>query len=205
MRDFLSGVVARHGTRMGLSEFRAAMCDDASLNALLQDLADLHGKLYSKYAGQGGVNLQSFLRLAEAAAPTVLRPRATSVFVQSMPVEAVYLADHAKVLDPSALQEALLRLGFLVEDAKTQAGRALMGAELSTSLTRMSPARLPCGRRSKGWSRPRPPRASAPSRKRTAAVIQACTRAAERRTRRRSPSRRRSMAGGRRAIAEMYR
>ena len=142
VKEFFETVLVPHAMHVGLTEFRAAMCEEVELNSLLVDLIDLHAKLYSKYAGHGGLKLQFFLEMAAVVAPNVPRPRATAVFIQSLPIEAVYLRDLPKVLDPDAFQEAVLRLGLLIEDSKSSAGSSVTGAELSKPPTNMGPGRL---------------------------------------------------------------
>ena len=87
------------------------------------------------------MKLSKFLELASIVAREVPRTRATAIFVQSLRIEAVYQRGMAKILDPDEFQEALLRLGLLMNDVES-GGADLMGAELSSPPARMSAERL---------------------------------------------------------------
>ena len=191
VKDFLEKVLTPHAMRVGLTEFRAAMCEEVELNSLLVDLIDLHANLYSKYAGHGGLKLQFFLKMAAVVAPNVPRPRATAVFIQSLPIEAVYLNDLPKVLDPDAFQEAVLRLGLLIEDSRSSAGSSLTGAELSKPPTKMSPSRLAALRSTLEGMRPAldPPKVKPINAQEDATIaIQKCARGRMVRTKERDPN-----------------
>jgi hypothetical protein len=139
---FMETVVLKHASDVGLSNFRRAMTDLVELNELLVGLTDMHSKVYERFASwAGGIKLAKFLELAKIVAGDVPRTRATAIFVQSLRVESVYQRGMAKLLDPDEFQEALLRLGLLINDIR--GGNVdLMGAELSSSPAQMSPGRL---------------------------------------------------------------
>ena len=139
--DLLENVLVPHANKIGLTKFHEAMTDVPELNAMLLKLTTLHSKLYERFAGVKGIKLSKFLDLAELVGPDLARPRATAVFVQSLPVDVIYRSDAPKLLDPEVFQEALLRLGMLLEDEKS-AGSAMMGAELAAPPTQMGRQRL---------------------------------------------------------------